>query len=69
MAKKKEPTYSEAMARLQDIVNRIDSGEIEVDQLADTIREANRIIAFCSDKLTKADEEIKKISTEQVADD
>ena len=61
----KEETYSQALARFQKIVAQIDSGELEIDQLADKIKEANVIIAFCNDKLTKADEEIKKLSQEK----
>ena len=64
MAKKKE-TYSQAMARLENIVRQIDNNELEIDELADKIKEANEIIAFCSEKLTKADEEIKKILSEK----
>ena len=62
---KKEETYSQALARLQQIVAQIDNGELEIDQLADKIKEANAIIAFCNDKLTKADEDIKKLSQEK----
>ncbi|MBQ7554083.1 MAG: exodeoxyribonuclease VII small subunit [Bacteroidaceae bacterium] len=58
-------TYSQALQRLEKIVAQIDSGELEIDQLADKIKEANAIIEFCNDKLTKADEEIKKLSEEK----
>lgn len=61
MAPKKKETYSQAMERLEKIVARIDSNELEIDELADRIKEANEIIAFCSDKLTKVDEEIGKL--------
>ena len=60
MAKKKE-TYSKAMERLEKIVAQIDSNELEIDVLAEKIKEANEIIAFCSEKLTKADQEIEKL--------
>ena len=60
MAKKKE-TYSQAMARLETIVRQVDSNEQEVDELVEKIKEANEIIAFCSDKLKKADMEIEKM--------
>ncbi len=53
------------MARLENIVRQIDNNELEIDELADKIKEANEIIAFCSEKLTKADEEIKKILSEK----
>ena len=61
----KNETYSQALERLQKIVSQIDSGELEIDQLAEKIKEANTIIAFCNDKLSKADEEIKKLSQEK----
>ena len=60
MAKKKE-TYSQAMERLEKIVAQIDSNELEIDVLAEKIKEANEIIAFCSEKLIKADQEIEKL--------
>ena len=60
MAKKKE-TYSQVMARLETIVRQVDSNELEVDELVEKIKEANEIIAFCSEKLKKADMEIEKM--------
>ena len=62
---KKKETYSEAMARLEKIVIQIDNNELEIDVLAEKIKEANGIIAFCSDKLTKADKEIEKLLSEK----
>ncbi|MBO7419438.1 MAG: exodeoxyribonuclease VII small subunit [Bacteroidaceae bacterium] len=61
----KTESYSQALERLQKIVSQIESGELEIDQLAEKIKEANDIIAFCNEKLTKADEEIKKLSQEK----
>lgn len=65
MVSKKKETYSEAMARLEKIVGQIDNNELEIDVLAEKIKEANGIIAFCSDKLTKADKEIEKLLAEK----
>ena len=62
---KKKETYSEAMALLEKIVSQIDNNELEIDVLAEKIKEANGIIAFCSDKLTKADKEIEKLLSEK----
>lgn len=64
MAKKKQ-TYSEAMARLEEIVRLIEGNELEIDQLAEKIKEANELIAFCTEKLTKADAEIEKLLAER----
>ena len=65
MVSKKKETYSEAMARLEKIVGQIDNNELEIDVLAENIKEANGIIAFCRDKLTKADKEIEKLLSEK----
>ena len=60
MAKKKE-TYSQAMNRLETIVRQVDGNELEIDELVEKIKEANEIIAFCSEKLKKADMEVEKL--------
>lgn len=57
----KKESYAEAMERLEKIVAQIDANELDVDQLADKIKEANRIIAFCTGKLTKAEAEIENL--------
>lgn len=53
--------YSQAMKRLEEIVKLIDSNQLEIDQMVEKIEEANRLITFCSEKLTKADQEIEKL--------
>lgn len=63
MAAKKE-TYSEAMRRLEEIVSRIESNELDIDQLGECLQEAQKLIKFCKNKLYKADAEIKKILEE-----
>ncbi|WP_177602353.1 exodeoxyribonuclease VII small subunit [uncultured Phocaeicola sp.] len=60
MAATKE-TYSEAMKRLETIVSRIESNELDIDQLGSQLKEAQKLIKFCRDKLYKADEEIKRM--------
>lgn len=61
MAPRKKETYSQAIGRLEKIVAQLDSNELDIDQLADKIKEANEIIAFCKDKLTKTDREIENL--------
>ena len=64
-APKKKETYSQAMERLEKIVSQIDNNELEIDELAVKIKEANEIFAFCSDKLTKADREVQKLLSDK----
>ena len=63
MATKKE-TYSEAMKRLEAIVAQIESNELDIDELAGRLQEAQRLIKYCREKLYKADAEIKKMLDE-----
>ena len=65
MPAKKKETYSQAIERLEKIVRQIDSNELEIDELSEKIKEANEIIAFCTGKLTKADQEIGKLLQEK----
>ena len=65
MPAKKKETYSQAIERLEKIVRQIDSNELEIDELSEKIKEANEIIAFCTEKLTKADREIEKLLQEK----
>lgn len=45
MAAKKE-TYAEAIKRLEGIVARIESNELDIDQLGENLKEAQKLIAF-----------------------
>lgn len=65
MPAKKKETYSQAIERLEKIVRQIDSNELEIDELSEKIKEANEIIASCTGKLTKADQEIEKLLQEK----
>jgi exonuclease VII small subunit len=52
------------VARLRQIIEEIERGELDVDVLSAKVREAGRLIQLCKDKLLKADEEVKKILDE-----
>ena len=46
---------------LEQIVTRMENGEPDIDTLAAQLKTAQELIKYCKDKLTKTDEEIKKI--------
>lgn len=64
MATKKE-TYEQAMNRLEGIVTKIESGNLDIDNLSEQLKEAQQLLKLCRDKLYKADEEIKKMLEEE----
>jgi len=52
--------YKEAMVQLQSIVRRVESAEVDVDELATAVRDANKLIAVCRQKLRSAEDEVGK---------
>ena len=61
----KEIKYDAAFAELQSIVNKMENDELDIDQLSEQLKRAQELIKLCKDKLTKTDEEIKKILAEK----
>ena len=57
--------YEAAFAQLQDIVRKMENDEYSIDEIAVQLKEAQRLIKFCKDKLTKTEAEIQKIQSER----
>uniref|UniRef100_UPI003FF0BEB4 exodeoxyribonuclease VII small subunit n=1 Tax=Prevotella sp. TaxID=59823 RepID=UPI003FF0BEB4 len=57
----KEFKYEAAMMQLEEIVKKMENGDLDVDSLCEQLKVAQKLIKQCKDKLTKTDEEIKKI--------
>ena len=60
-----EIKYEAALAEIQSIVSKMENDELDVDQMSVQLKRAQELIKFCKEKLTKTDEEIKKILTER----
>lgn len=56
--------YEEALRQLDDIVQKMERNEYGIDELTLQLKKAKELIKQCKDKLTKTDEEIKKILDE-----
>ena len=59
-----EQKYEAAFAQLQEIVRKMESDEYSIDEIAVQLKEAQRLIKFCKDKLTKTEQEILQIQTD-----
>jgi len=59
-----EMKYEEAMAQLEGIVRKMESNELDIDEIAAQLKAAQRLIKFCKDKLSKTEAELSKIQTE-----
>lgn len=53
--------YEEAIQQLETIVAQIENNELDIDQLTDRLKEAQKLIKWCKDKLYKTDEKIKAL--------
>lgn len=53
--------YSKAVKRLDEIIEKIESEEIDVDELSDKVKEAVNLIKTCKSKIEKAEMEVKKV--------
>jgi len=60
-----ELKYEAAIAELQTIVTKMENDELDIDQLSEQLKRAQELVKLCKDKLTKTDEEIKKILAEK----
>lgn len=53
--------YEEAVRQLEEIVKRLENNEMDIDELSTELAKAQQLIKLCKDKLTKTDDEIKKM--------
>ena len=53
--------YEQAIEELETIVSKMESGELNLDAITEELKRAQKLIKLCKDRLTKTDEEIKKI--------
>lgn len=61
----KDTKYEDAVRQLEEIVEKMESGQLDIDSLSEQLKTAQRLIKMCKDKLTKTDAEIKKILGEE----
>jgi exodeoxyribonuclease VII small subunit len=61
MTIKKKPSYTEAIEQIEDILSKIEREELDVDQLAENVKEVTQLISLCREKLFRTEEEVNKI--------
>ena len=58
---KQELKYEDAVRQLETIVDKLECNELGIDQLSSELKKAQQLIKLCKEKLTKTDNEIKKL--------
>ena len=56
-----EKKYSQAVEKLENIVQNIENNTYNIDVLSEKIKEAVTLIEFCKQKLNETDKEIEKL--------
>ncbi len=64
MAKQKF-NYSKSLKEIEEIVKQIESGELDVDKLADKVQKATKLIKQCRDKLRTTEEDLDRVLKDQ----
>ena len=62
----KKIKFKEAIKELEDILQKIESGELDVDELSGKVKRASELIKVCQDKLRDTENEVDKIIEDMV---
>lgn len=60
----KKVSYSEAMAEIEEILEKIENEELDVDELAEKVKRVSSLLKTCKDKLTKTNTQVETILKE-----
>ncbi|HGY56718.1 MAG TPA: exodeoxyribonuclease VII small subunit [Caldithrix abyssi] len=58
---KKKLAFESALQRLEEIVNKLESGEIPLEESIKVFEEGEQLVRFCMDTLNEAEKKVKKL--------
>ena len=58
----KKQTYEESMKALEDIVAKLENGDVPLDESLKLFEEGTKLVAFCSKALDTAEQKILTLS-------
>jgi exodeoxyribonuclease VII small subunit len=61
--KTKELAFEAAFARLEEIVGKLEAGDLPLDEALALFEEGQRLAAYCGAKLDEAELRVQKLST------
>ncbi len=64
MNNKKTISYNEAMSEVEEILEKIENEELDVDDLAEKVKRVSVLLKICKDKLLKTNEQVEQILKE-----
>lgn len=54
-------SFEESLEKLEQIVNKLESGDVPLDDAIDEFNNAMQLVKICNEKLSSAEESIAKI--------
>ena len=57
-------TFEESLEQLEEIVEKLEKGDVPLDDAIDEFNNAMQLVKICDEKLTKAEDSIAKIVEE-----
>ncbi len=61
MRKMKKIYYEEAVKQLEDIVAKMEDGEMDLDSMTTQLKKAQELVKLCKDRLTQTDKDIQAL--------
>jgi len=59
-------TYETAVARLEEIIRRLDSGEAELRETLELIREGHELVSYCAGELEAVTQGLEELRLEEL---
>ncbi len=60
----KNISYNEAMIEIEEILEKIENEELDVDELAEKVKRVSTLLKVCKDKLHKTNEQVEQVLKE-----
>ena len=57
----KKLTYNEAVEEIEEIIQKIENNEFNIDELAEKVKRVSFLLSFCKEKLRLSEDELNKI--------
>jgi exodeoxyribonuclease VII small subunit len=56
-----EPSFEDALARLEDLVERLEEGEVPLEESLAAYAEGTRLVKLCMDRLARAESTVREL--------
>jgi exodeoxyribonuclease VII small subunit len=58
---KKKLSYKDALTEIEEILEKLENEELDVDKLTESIKRVSFLLKFCKEKLTTTEGEVQKL--------